>query len=323
MLTGMRQIFAPVSVGLCVIAAPDLSWSASSDRITTPALEAQLISREDGIAPGSVSISAGLAIDLAEGWKTYWRSPGEVGFPPEVDWSASQNVASVDFRWPAPERFAAFGIESFGYHDEVVFPLEVQLEQPAAPVRLVGAVTLLACSDICVPYDFTLTLDLPSGTGIDSPNSDRIERFDSRVPLGPRAAGIETMEAHMDAETKVMTVAITRDAPFEEPDLFPEFGSSGTFGVPDIRLGNGGHLLWAKIPIVSPGYDEDPILSLTVTDVDQFAVTMIPLIVGESLSPPKIQIERPDEPSPFRNLLVVTVLCGLILGSLLFIGRKT
>ena len=30
---------------------------------------------------------------------------------------------ALDFLWPAPKRFTLFGLETFGYDDEVVFPL--------------------------------------------------------------------------------------------------------------------------------------------------------------------------------------------------------
>ncbi|HCX68676.1 MAG TPA: hypothetical protein DHK64_14410, partial [Rhodobiaceae bacterium] len=58
--------------------------------------------------------SAGLHLELSKGWKTYWRSPGEVGIPPSIDWAGSENIENVEFLWPAPERFTAFGIENFG-----------------------------------------------------------------------------------------------------------------------------------------------------------------------------------------------------------------
>ena len=48
---------------------------------------------------------AGLEFKLADGWKTYWRSPGDSGVPPEFDWSASKNVKSVKVQWPTPRRF--------------------------------------------------------------------------------------------------------------------------------------------------------------------------------------------------------------------------
>ncbi|MDO7632002.1 MAG: hypothetical protein MUQ84_13845, partial [Loktanella sp.] len=32
----------------------------------------------------SGSVMAGLRIDMATGWKTYWRAPGDAGIPPQV-----------------------------------------------------------------------------------------------------------------------------------------------------------------------------------------------------------------------------------------------
>src|SRR5438552_1656004 len=51
------------------------------------------------------TIQVGLQFELRPGWKTYWRSPGDAGFPPRGDWSRSSNVADVSVAWPAPERF--------------------------------------------------------------------------------------------------------------------------------------------------------------------------------------------------------------------------
>src|SRR5436309_13604570 len=42
------------------------------------------------------SYLAGVEITLGEGWKTYWRMPGDAGVPPSFDWSGSTNVASVE-----------------------------------------------------------------------------------------------------------------------------------------------------------------------------------------------------------------------------------
>ena len=69
--------------------------------------------------------SAGVQIDLAEGWKTYWRMPGEAGIAPEFDWSGSRNVADVEVRWPAPRRYHDASGETVGYARRVVFTLAV------------------------------------------------------------------------------------------------------------------------------------------------------------------------------------------------------
>ena len=69
---------------------------------------ATLITAENKISSNTRTISAGLSITLEKGWKTYWRSPGQVGLPPEIDWEDSTNVLHTKFYWPTPERFQEY-----------------------------------------------------------------------------------------------------------------------------------------------------------------------------------------------------------------------
>ncbi len=94
---------------------------------------------------------AALALDLAPHWKTYWRSPGDAGIPPQFDWSGSQNVKSVRLHWPSPTVFLTNGLQSIGYHDALVLPVEVTALDPAAPVTLALRMDMGVCKDICVP----------------------------------------------------------------------------------------------------------------------------------------------------------------------------
>src|ERR1700751_1130714 len=67
---------------------------------------------------------AGFEIALAPGAITYWRDPGDAGLPPTLDFSLSDNVASVETEFPAPKRIKeSDGGEAFGYDSNVVFPL--------------------------------------------------------------------------------------------------------------------------------------------------------------------------------------------------------
>ena len=79
---------------------------------------------------------AGFEIALAPGAITYWRDPGDAGLPPTLDFSASDNVASVEPEFPAPKRIKeADGGEAFGYDGGVVFPLRSSLATPRSPRR--------------------------------------------------------------------------------------------------------------------------------------------------------------------------------------------
>ena len=112
---------------LAGVVVPGAASAERSDAFTSPAVTARLITAEDGIAANTQGISAALSLKLGEGWKTYWRSPGEVGLPPEIDWSGSVNVQSAEFQYPAPTRFRAFGIENFGYEKQVTYPILITL----------------------------------------------------------------------------------------------------------------------------------------------------------------------------------------------------
>ncbi|MFN0262621.1 protein-disulfide reductase DsbD domain-containing protein [Tepidamorphus sp. 3E244] len=105
---------------------------------------------------------AGLEIDLKDGWKTYWRSPGETGVPPIFDWTPSDGVASVEVHWPTPVRFVDSGLTSIGYKGDVVLPIEIRTTGDTPP-KLDLALSYAVCSDICVPEEATVTLDLSGG----------------------------------------------------------------------------------------------------------------------------------------------------------------
>lgn len=112
--------------------------------------------------PGGNRI-AGVRIDLEQGWKTYWRAPGEAGIPPVFDWSGSVNVAEVRLRWPAPHVFSLNGVRTVGYGDGVVWPVEIVPQDPSRPVDLRATVAMGVCKDICVPVEvsFRALLDGP------------------------------------------------------------------------------------------------------------------------------------------------------------------
>lgn len=304
-----KTYFVGFLTALSLIASGALA--ATSDVYRSTPVIARLITAQNGVAPGSRSLAAGLDLTISEGWKTYWRTPGEVGTPPRVDWSGSTSIAEVDFQWPAPERFTAFGIQNFGYHGEVVFPLRITLKQPGTAARLHAAVSLLVCSDICVPEDFVLTLDLPPGSGIDQTSADRIARFVDKVPQMAPVPRITSAQFHVDDAARSLTVALRSTKAFDAPDIFPEAGDGVTFGAPDIRLGEDGRLLWARLPILSSGPPETP--RITVTDGDTRAFTVPATKVASAPAPPFRLATRRTGAGMLAGIAALAFLGGLIL----------
>lgn len=104
---------------------------------------------------------AALRVRLAPGWHTYWRAPGEAGIPPEFDWSGSENLAEVGYRWPVPEIFDSNGITTLGYEQELILPIEITAEDPEAPVVLAAHLMLGVCQEICMPMEAQVSAVLP------------------------------------------------------------------------------------------------------------------------------------------------------------------
>lgn len=115
-----------------------------------------------GFMSGESTRMAGVRITLSPGWKTYWRAPQGNGIPPQFDWSGSTNVASVQVHFPAPEILESFGVRSLGYHDEVVFPVELTLKDPGQPIGLSLALAYGVCEEVCMPALANADLDIPT-----------------------------------------------------------------------------------------------------------------------------------------------------------------
>lgn len=153
---------------------------------------------------------AGVEMKLAPGWHTYWRKPGDSGLAPRFDWSASENAAAVEMRWPAPRRFDAPGDTTFGYEGEVVWPVLVRAADPARPVTLRLTMSYGVCRDICVPGEAHLTLGRATAE-----DGELIRRFLARVPVAAKA---DAVSVRLTGEVLHVTLKGAR----EVPDLIVE-----------------------------------------------------------------------------------------------------
>ena len=103
-------------------------------------------------------------IDMPEGWKTYWRNPGDAGgLPPSFDFAGSENAGPVRVLYPAPKRLADKAGETIGYKGHVLFPVQVEAKDSGKPVKLHVAAHFGVCREICVPLEATHELEVPPG----------------------------------------------------------------------------------------------------------------------------------------------------------------
>ncbi len=140
----------------------------------------------DGGKTAEGTYQGALRLKLKDGWKTYWRAPGDAGIPPQFDWKGSRNIADIAFTWPAPHVFDQNGLRSVGYEDQLVLPVEITPKNPAKPVRLRGEMDLGVCKDVCVPgrleFDHTMDADAARNPAIAAALAQR--------PFSEREAGV-------------------------------------------------------------------------------------------------------------------------------------
>ncbi|WP_297774118.1 protein-disulfide reductase DsbD domain-containing protein [uncultured Roseovarius sp.] len=103
---------------------------------------------------------AAIKFVLTDGWKTYWRAPGEAGIPPRFDWSASANLERVEIEWPTPQQTMTNGMRTIGYANDLVLPVRLTPEREGRPITLGADMEIGVCSDICVPVSLSVTQQL-------------------------------------------------------------------------------------------------------------------------------------------------------------------
>ena len=199
----------------------------------------------------SETVTLGLQFRLKEGWKIYWRSPGDAGFPPQLDFSGSSNLAGARLSWPAPARFSILGLETLGYTGEVVLPIAARLGDAGEALAVDAQLRYLTCSEVCIPYEARLRIDVPSGALEPSRHAHLINRFAVQVPADGSLYGlaIDSAEASGAASRPVLRVSATAREPFEKPDLYVEGPPEVSFSAPRLALSEGGRRAHLEVAV--------------------------------------------------------------------------
>jgi DsbC/DsbD-like thiol-disulfide interchange protein len=193
---------------ILLTAAPSASAQDASNWDGQMHSAARLIAGTLSKSQATSLLRAGIEIKLDPGWQTYWRDPGDSGAPPSFDFSGSENVKTVNVLWPAPERFPdGAGGNSIGYRDHVVLPLHVVAVEAAQPTALRLKLEYDVCSNICIPVESNLVLNLRGDGAQDASIAQAEARVPRPVALGQQArlaaAGERAQAGSDQAATRV------------------------------------------------------------------------------------------------------------------------
>lgn len=222
-----------------------------------------------GWRTASGSRMTALQVDLAPGWKTYWRSPGEGGIPPVFDWSKSVNIQRVSLHWPNPQVFDQLGLQSIGYKHQLILPMEFIPARPDAPITIDATVQIGVCEDICLPVSRAIQAELPETGGVQNPAI--LAALDDR-PLTAIEAGLRAISCRIRPIADGVQVTATLDLP-GTPEAVVFEGADDNLWISQSKLARAGSQLTATADFVPvdarPFLLERSALRLTVVEKDR------------------------------------------------------
>lgn len=289
MMTVFRQaLLCLLLLWLPVSWAADIGWLRSAEND-----HASVRLRADTSAEGETRLL--LDVKLEDGWKTYWRSPGEGGVAPSIAWKGV--MPTVDWFWPTPARFEVANITTQGYHDRVTFPMVVRGRSPAT---LNGVLTLSTCSNVCLLTDYPFSVT-PSV-------QDAAFAHDYAQAMGqiPLASGL-TDSLHAGGRAGELVVEAQRKGGWSTPGLYLDTVDEADFGMPTMRVE--GETLRATIPVHDSWGEGAPDLrgkSLTLVLADNGVAQESRLVIGDAPAAESAAL-------PLWQVVLMALLGGLIL----------
>jgi thiol:disulfide interchange protein/DsbC/DsbD-like thiol-disulfide interchange protein len=160
--------------------AQALSATGASEHVSIT-----LKSSRTNVAPGE-TFTVVLEQEIARGWHTYWRNPGDSGEPTAIDWTLPAGLTAGPIQWPAPAALPFGPLVNYGYSDAVSLPVSFKVPTDAKigeALNLVAAVRWLECADICIPGQATVGLAVQVGaSGVDSTDAPAVATALAALP---------------------------------------------------------------------------------------------------------------------------------------------
>ncbi len=210
---------------LAIVVSAVLGWmsfayaqpsAAAAGPVRVDSVEVELVADRAAVVPGE-AMRAGLRIRHDPQWHTYWRNPGDSGLPTQLALRLPEGFEAGPIRWPAPQRLFIPPLANYGYEDEIVLPVALQV--PASidgeRVSIAAHASWLMCREVCIPGEAELSLVLPvqrDGTPAASPFVALFDDAERRMPQG-------TIDAQVQADGDTLSIGLPGRA--QTVEFFP------------------------------------------------------------------------------------------------------
>jgi|JI10StandDraft_1071094.scaffolds.fasta_scaffold13366_4 suppressor for copper-sensitivity B len=221
-LMNIRKSIASLGVIACTL-MPLSAMAAESEWAKGEFLQTRILT---GTASKDGSFPAALEIHMEPDWHIYWRTPGDGGLPPMLDWEGSKNFKDAVIQWPAPLRFEYEGLYGFGYKDMALLPLNIVPEKSGEDISLKVHADIMVCKLLCVPQKVDLTLDIPASAAPQAETDRLVSQAFSSLPVKEDQAAMKIENVVLGPKALVARVYLANG--FDGADLFAEVGPEMT-----------------------------------------------------------------------------------------------
>ncbi len=186
------------------------AYAASSGG--TEHVKVELLADRSVARPGE-TVTLAITQDIIPEWHTYWRNPGDSGYPSIATWGLPAGWTAGPILWPTPERLPSGPLVNYGYAGHVVLLTEVKIPQASTPGST-AAVHLgfswLVCQESCIPESADLDLALPIASPGQAAAPANTAFFQEAREHLPKPA---PFKSEFSLDGKVITLRLHTEAP--------------------------------------------------------------------------------------------------------------
>lgn len=187
----------------------------------------KLLSDHESVRAGE-TVTVGLQLSHEEGYHTYWKNPGIIGFPVTLKWTLPENVKEPVVEYPYPERTKMAVHPCYGYEREVIIlstftiPADWKAEEFQGRVN----VSWMCCSEACCPDEYVFKFSLPVGEkALPSAHKTRLEKAREEIPLKHDQM---KAELHSTPDESVISLSLSLPPSAKPLHLFSEDNQSSS-----------------------------------------------------------------------------------------------
>lgn len=158
-------------------------------------VKVDIISDWDGV---SEKFFLGVRFSISPGWYVYWQNPGDAGLAPEIKLTPLSSLKTGEILFPVPRKIVHENIISFGYYNEVVLLIPVQIvsKEFAKKGNVIKAqINWLVCKESCVPGKATLEYVFKKAT---PKEVSLIKKYKDMLPKKFENSGLEVKNFSVD-----------------------------------------------------------------------------------------------------------------------------